>query len=204
MPAQQPGDALVAGVDEVGRGALFGPVVAAAVVLPASASGELVRAGVRDSKQLSAQRRQALVPTIGNVARDWAVASASAREIDRLNVRQAARLAMGRAVDALAVRPQACWIDGREQLPELALPQRNWIRGDARVAAIAAASIVAKVWRDERIAQQAPTYPAYDLAANKGYGTRRHRQALQRYGPSDQHRRSFRPCQQAPAASHRD
>lgn len=185
----------VSGVDEVGRGALFGPVVAAAVILPSSALSELVAAQMRDSKQLSASRREELAKKIGAIAIDWSIGDASSTEIDQINILQASLLAMKRAVLNLKVKPQLCLVDGNQRLKDLAIPQQTLVKGDEKSLAIAAASIVAKVWRDDLIIRLATEYPMYDLAANKGYGTARHLQALKEYGASPLHRRSFRPCQ---------
>ena len=189
----------IAGVDEVGRGALFGPVVAAAVILPTSVS-ELVEAKVRDSKQLSAYRREELAKKICNCALAWGVDSASSAEIDQINILQASLLAMKRAVLKLKVKPQLCLVDGNHTIKDLSIPQQTLVKGDEKSIVIASASIVAKVWRDDLITQWAKKYPMYDLAANKGYGTARHIQALKEYGASPLHRRSFRPCQVEVAA----
>ncbi len=185
----------VAGVDEVGRGALFGPVVAAAVLLAPAALAPLRSAGVTDSKQLSARRRQQLVATIRATALDCQIGVASVAEIDRLNILQATLLAMLRAVQKLSPVPHCCVVDGNRPIPGLALPQQTVVKGDQRVMAIACASIIAKVWRDDLIARLAQAYPHYDLIANKGYGSQRHRTALHTWGASSLHRRSFRPCQ---------
>ncbi|NES81665.1 MAG: ribonuclease HII [Moorea sp. SIO2B7] len=187
--------ALVAGVDEVGRGALFGPVVAAAIVLPRSALPQLTKIGVKDSKQLSAKRRSELVQQIQCLASACAVSYATAREIDQINILQASLLAMKRSVLKLKIQPIFCLVDGKQTLPDLPIPQKNLVKGDQRSPLIAAASIIAKVWRDDLIVRLSQNYPEYDLAANKGYGTTKHKLALQEYGPSPQHRMSFRPCQ---------
>ena len=186
---------LIAGVDEVGRGALFGPVVAAAVILPASALSELAYAGVKDSKQLPGCRRIQLAAKIQTVALDWHIGFASSREIDRLNILQASLLAMKRAVLKLKVQPDLCLVDGNQPIKDLPMPQETLVKGDERSLVIASASIVAKVWRDALVVRLASKYPMYDLAANKGYGSQRHRQALNQYGPTYWHRMSFRPCQ---------
>lgn len=186
---------LIAGVDEVGRGALFGPVVAAAVILPPSVLPQLVAAQIRDSKKLSSARRLKLAAQICQLALDWRIGFASTAEIDQLNILQASLLAMKRAVLKLQVQPEVCLIDGNWLLKDLSIPQQALVKGDERSLAIASASIVAKVWRDALILRLAAKYPMYDLVANKGYGTERHLQALQQYGPSRLHRLSFRPCQ---------
>jgi ribonuclease HII len=185
---------LIAGVDEVGRGALFGPVVAAAVILPASAISQLSQAGVTDSKQLASRQRQVLAQQIQASALTCKIGIASVREIDRLNILQASLLAMRRAIVRLQPQPHICLIDGNQQIPNLAIPQQTIVQGDCKSLCIAAASIVAKVWRDRLVIRLAARYPGYDLATNKGYGTPKHREALQKLGVSPQHRRSFSPC----------
>lgn len=186
---------LVAGVDEVGRGALFGPVVAAAVILSPEAAATLRDRGVRDSKQLSSAKRQALVEPIQALAIAYGVAEASVEEIDRLNILGATFLAMRRAIALLDPPPDRCLVDGNRPIPELVCPQEPIVQGDRQSVAIAAASILAKVNRDAQIIQLDDRYPGYDLAANKGYGTATHRAALQTLGPTPLHRRSFAPCQ---------
>lgn len=186
---------LIAGVDEVGRGALFGPVVAAAVILSKDSTEQLAEAGVRDSKQLKAAQRLTLADQIWQVALDTQIGIASVPEIDQLNILQASLLAMKRAVLKLKVQPELCLIDGNRAIPELTIPQQTLVKGDQKVLAIAAASIIAKVWRDQLVTRLAVKYPGYDLAANKGYGSIKHRLALQQLGPSLLHRLSFSPCQ---------
>lgn len=184
----------VAGVDEVGRGALFGPVVAAAVILPEIAVAPLKQLGVTDSKRLSPKKRIDLSQQIRNIAIDCQVGLASVREIDRLNILQATLLAMRRSILKLNPQPQLCLIDGNQSIPNLLIQQQTIVRGDQTSIAIATASIIAKVWRDQLIVRLARKYPEYDLIQNKGYGTKKHRDALQVYGASPQHRLSFRPC----------
>jgi ribonuclease HII len=186
---------LVAGVDEVGRGCWFGPVVAAAAILSGEAIADLRQAGVTDSKRLSVKQRSRLALSVRDSAIACSIGIASVREIDRLNILQASLLAMKRAILKLQVTPQLCLIDGNQLVPDLSIEQKTIVKGDSRVTAIAAASIVAKVWRDTLIVRLAKKYPEYDLKNNKGYGTKKHRLALQKYGISPQHRRSFRPCQ---------
>lgn len=195
LPNLSGNQGLIAGVDEVGRGALFGPVVAAAVILPASVLPQLAIAGVKDSKQLSGLRRLKLAIEIQRLALDWRIGFASSAEIDRINILQASLLAMRRAVLKLKVQPELCLVDGNQSVPDLPMPQRTMVKGDQRSLEIAAASVVAKVWRDELLMRLAAKYPDYDLFANKGYGTQRHRLALQQHGPSRLHRKSFSPCQ---------
>ncbi|MBF2050333.1 MAG: ribonuclease HII [Leptolyngbya sp. IPPAS B-1204] len=185
---------LVAGVDEVGRGALFGPVVAAAVILPRTALAPLQQAGVTDSKQLSPLQRQTLAAQIQALALDCKIGLASVWEIDRINILQASLLAMRRAVRRLQPQPQFCLIDGNQRIPNLEMAQQTIVQGDRQSLVIASASIIAKVWRDQLVVRLAARYPGYDLATNKGYGTPKHRQALQQLGVSRQHRRSFSPC----------
>lgn len=186
---------VIAGVDEVGRGALFGPVVAAAVILPDTAAAELTALGVTDSKRLSPRQRDRLVRQVRRLAMDCQIGFASVREIDRLNILQASLLAMRRAIARLSPQPDLCLIDGNQRVPDLLIPQQTIVKGDQTCLAIAAASILAKVWRDRLIVRLAARYPQYDLATNKGYGTAAHRLALQTYGRTPQHRQSFKPCQ---------
>ncbi|MGG6293172.1 ribonuclease HII [Leptolyngbya sp. AN02str] len=184
-----------AGVDEVGRGALFGPVVAAAVILPSWGVAELAHQGVTDSKQLSAAQRDRLFVLIRDTAIDCRIGWASVHEIDRFNILQATFLAMRRAVARLEPQPCLCLIDGNQRVPGLPMAQQTIIKGDQHSVAIAAASIIAKVWRDRLIIRLAQRYPGYGLDANKGYGTASHRKAIQQIGASRQHRQSFKPCQ---------
>ena len=185
----------IAGVDEVGRGALFGPVVAAAVILSDGAIEQLVAQGMTDSKKLSPRRRLLLMKQIRELATGFRVGMASVYEIDRLNILQASLLAMRRAVLGLPSTPQFCLVDGNQRIPNLLVQQRTVIKGDQSEPAIAAASILAKVWRDQLIVRLDQRYPGYDLASNKGYGSAKHRQALQELRPTRQHRLSFAPCQ---------
>lgn len=183
---------LVAGVDEVGRGALFGEVIAAAVILPKEAIAPLANLGVRDSKKLSPQRRQQLAIEIKTLALAWQIGSATVVEIDEINILQASLLAMHRAITNLTVTPQICLVDGNQLIPDLTIPQQTIVKGDDRSLVIAAASIVAKVWRDQLIIDLASSYPQYHLEQNKGYGTAQHLAALRQYGASPLHRHSFR------------
>lgn len=183
------------GVDEVGRGALCGPVVSAAVVLDPAGIGELHRRGLRESKQLSPPQRRTWVGKIHQIAVAWQIAWANPAEIDAYNILQATLLSMRRAILAIPCTPGLCLVDGCHAIPDLPYPQRPVIAGDATEIPIAAASVLAKVWRDEYLTQLHQEYPVYDLARNKGYGSQAHRLALKRYGPSSIHRLSFRPCQ---------
>jgi ribonuclease HII len=186
------GAKLVAGVDEVGRGALFGPVVAAAVILDPAYR---IR-GLRDSKLLSAERREELAIRIREHSIAYAVAAVDAARIDQINIYQASRLAMLHAVRQLASAPDYLLIDAVKL--DCDVPQRSIIHGDALSVSIAAASILAKVERDRMITAWDPVFPMYALASNKGYGTPPHIAALRQHGPSPLHRQSFAPVWGAP------
>ncbi len=178
---------LVAGVDEVGRGPLAGPVVAAAVVL--SADGRVP--GLADSKQLSHGQRVVLAGQIKAVAHAWCIGVASVEEIERINILQAALLAMRRAVLGLHQAPHTVLVDGN-RAPRLPFVVKTVVGGDRTVAAISAASILAKVYRDHLMARLDPVYPGYGFASNKGYPTADHRHALQTLGYSCVHRKTFK------------
>ena len=181
-------EGLVCGVDEAGRGPLAGPVVVAAVILdPARPI-----AGLNDSKKLSAKKRVALAGLIRERALAWAVAEASVEEIDQLNILHASMLAMHRAVAALQVTPERALIDGN-RCPSLAMPAEAVVQGDAKVAAIAAASILAKTVRDEGMLGLHAQYPHYGFDRHMGYPTAAHCAALAAHGVSPVHRRSFAP-----------
>ena len=183
-----PDTLLIAGVDEVGRGPLAGPVIAAAVILdPARPI-----AGLADSKKLSPARRERLTLDIRANALAWALGRAEVAEIDRLNIFQASLLAMRRAVEALPMTPDRVLVDGKH-CPPLACPCTAIVKGDATVPAISAASILAKVTRDAELRELHDRYPRYDFARHKGYPTAVHREALRRFGPCPEHRRSFAP-----------
>ncbi|MEH6469603.1 MAG: ribonuclease HII [Halopseudomonas sp.] len=179
---------LVAGVDEVGRGPLFGDVVTAAVILDPDNPIE----GLADSKRLTVKRRDMLFDQIQTQALSWSVARASVTEIDQLNILHATMLAMQRAVLGLAIQPEYALIDGN-RCPELSCPSEAVVKGDARVAAISAASILAKVCRDREMKAFDRRYPGYGLAKHKGYPTVLHLEALARLGVTPLHRRSFAP-----------
>ncbi|WP_415845372.1 ribonuclease HII [Stutzerimonas zhaodongensis] len=179
---------LVAGVDEVGRGPLCGPVVTAAVILDPRRPID----GLNDSKKLTAARREALFDEICEKSLAWCIARAEVDEIDQLNILHATMLAMKRAVEGLSVTPRLALIDGN-RCPQLSVPSAPVIQGDGQVPAIAAASILAKVSRDREMCALDLCYPGYGLASHKGYPTPVHLDALQRLGPTIIHRRSFAP-----------
>ena len=186
----------IAGVDEVGRGCLFGPVIAAAVILD---SDRPIK-HLRDSKIIDAAERAKLARQIKSRCVSWAVAGADAYEIDQVNIYQASRLAMRRAVDGLSIQPDYLLIDAVKI--DLPIEQLPLIDGDARCRAIAAASIIAKVHRDECLAHWDRVFPRFNLASNKGYATPDHRRALSEYGPTLLHRYSFLPVRASASRSY--
>lgn len=188
--ARAAGHVAVAGVDEVGRGALCGPVVAGAVVLGEGFDTD----GLDDSKRLTRRQRERLADRVRTDARGWATGLAEPQEIDRLNILRASLLAMRRAVEGLPVTPDALLVDACT-IPGLDLPQRAIVKGDALSVSIAAASIVAKVTRDALMLELDQQHPGYGLAHNMGYASEDHRNALRRRGPSCIHRRSFQGTQ---------
>ncbi|MFN8350934.1 MAG: ribonuclease HII [Flavobacteriales bacterium] len=176
-----------AGCDEAGRGCLAGPVVAAAVILPP----KLRLPGLNDSKQLTAAQRERLRPLIERDAIAWCVAEASVAEIDRLNILHASMLAMHRAIDGLKERPELLLIDGNRFTPYFGIAHACVIGGDGRFRSIAAASVLAKTHRDERMQQLHAEHPQFGWAVNKGYPTVDHRRAIAAHGPCAHHRTSF-------------
>lgn len=184
-------DLRVCGADEAGRGPLAGPVVAAAVILHPMRPID----GLRDSKQLSPARRQALAELIRRRAEAWSIASASVEEIDRLNILQASLLAMKRAIEALDPPAEAALVDGN-RLPRLSIEARAIVGGDALEPAISAASILAKQDRDRLMAELDRSFPGYGFAEHAGYPTPRHLQRLRELGPCALHRRSFAPVRE--------
>lgn len=182
---------LICGVDEAGRGPLAGPVYAAAVIL----DDKHLIAGLGDSKKLSEKKREALAIEIRLHASAWAIATASAAEIDEINILQASLLAMKRAVEALSLRPHEVLVDGL-YCPDTGIPSRAIVKGDSSVAAISAASILAKTARDSAMLQLHELYPQYGFAEHKGYPTAAHLAALKLHGATIEHRRSFRPVRE--------
>ena len=183
--------AALAGVDEVGRGCLFGPVFAAACCLDAAALPVLAAAGIQDSKALKPVQRQRFLPVIGRLATDLGLGQASAREIDQRGIRAATELAMVRALQRLAEVPLLVLVDGNLRLRPWRNHQQTVVRGDQRCLTIACASIVAKEARDALLLRLDRRFPGYGLASHKGYGTPRHRAALKHLGPTPLHRLSF-------------
>lgn len=183
---------LIAGVDEAGRGPLAGPVVAAAVILDPMRPID----GLRDSKKLTEASRERLAAEIKERALDWSVTHATVEEIDELNILQATMLAMKRAISGLTVRPSLVLVDGN-RVPRIDLPVNAIIQGDDKIAAISAASIIAKTTRDHWLVELDERYPEYGFAKHKGYGTKEHLEALAKYGPLPVHRKSFGPVKQA-------
>lgn len=177
---------LICGVDEAGRGPLAGPVCAAAVILPRG----LVIPGLNDSKKLTDKRRRELFDIIVAEAEAYGIAFASEQEIDEINILQATFLAMERAVSQLSVKPDLALVDGN-RAPKLPLPVKTVVKGDSLSANIAAASILAKVTRDRLLEELDETYPAYGFSVHKGYGTKRHYEALRENGPCPVHRMTF-------------
>lgn len=179
---------IIAGVDEVGRGPLAGPVVSAAVILP----DEHTIVGLDDSKKISHKKRCLLADQIKEQALCWEIAEASVAEIDQINILQATMLAMQRAVSELSIRPELVMVDGN-RTPDFGIESKAVVGGDGKVESISAASIIAKVYRDELMQNYAKTYPDYGFEKNAGYPTKLHRDALKQYGVTPIHRRSFAP-----------
>ncbi|TMO79643.1 ribonuclease HII [Pseudoalteromonas sp. S3776] len=190
MQIERPNVTFIAGVDEVGRGPLVGDVVTAAVILdPANPI-----AGLADSKKLTDKKRQALAIEIKQKALCYAIGRCSPTEIDELNILHATMLAMTRAVEALSTKPEFVFVDG-DRLPKLVMPAQAVVKGDSLVAEISAASILAKVARDEEMLELDKRYPQYGFAGHKGYPTKAHFAALEQYGAINEHRKSFKPVQ---------
>ncbi|HCE1806356.1 TPA: ribonuclease HII [Vibrio parahaemolyticus] len=183
---------LIAGVDEVGRGPLVGDVVTAAVILDPNNPIE----GLNDSKKLSEKKRLALFPEIKEKALAWAVGRCSPEEIDELNILQATMVAMQRAIAGLKVQPDLVLIDGN-RCPELPMDSHAVVKGDLRVAEISAASIIAKVVRDQEMEELDKQYPQFGFAKHKGYPTKAHFEAIEQHGVISEHRKSFKPVKKA-------
>ncbi|WP_104027034.1 ribonuclease HII [Vibrio jasicida] len=183
---------LVAGVDEVGRGPLVGDVVTAAVILDPNNPIE----GLNDSKKLSEKKRLALLPEIKEKALAWAVGRCSPEEIDELNILQATMVAMQRAIAGLKVQPDLTLIDGN-RCPQLPMDSQAVVKGDLRVAEISAASIIAKVVRDQEMEELDKQYPQFGFAKHKGYPTKAHFEAIEEHGVISEHRKSFKPVKKA-------
>ncbi|EGR3219320.1 ribonuclease HII [Vibrio parahaemolyticus] len=183
---------LIAGVDEVGRGPLVGDVVTAAVILDPNKPIE----GLNDSKKLSEKKRLALLPEIKEKALAWAVGRCSPEEIDELNILQATMVAMQRAIAGLKVQPDLVLIDGN-RCPELSMDSQAVVKGDLRVAEISAASIIAKVVRDQEMEELDKQYPQFGFAKHKGYPTKAHFEAIEQHGVISEHRKSFKPVKKA-------
>ncbi|MBO4801736.1 MAG: ribonuclease HII [Bacteroidaceae bacterium] len=181
-------DVIEAGCDEAGRGCLAGPVFAAAVILPADYQNDLLN----DSKQLSAAKRYALRDVIQRDALAWAVAECSPQEIDKLNILRCSILAMQRALDQLTVRPQHIIVDGNRWSPYKQIPANTIVKGDATYLSIAAASVLAKTYRDDRMKALAQEYPQYGWDRNFGYPSKAHREAIRQFGTTPYHRMTFR------------
>jgi ribonuclease HII len=177
-----------AGCDEAGRGCLAGPVFAAAVILPPHFENEILN----DSKMLTEKQRHKLRPIIENEAVAWAVEAVSNDEIDEVNILNASFLAMNRAVQRLNIQPEHLLIDGNRFRPQTAIPFTCMIKGDGRFFSIAAASVLAKTWRDDFMKNIHDEYPEYNWKVNKGYPTKQHREAIRKYGVTKYHRKTFR------------
>jgi ribonuclease HII len=181
-------DRLEAGCDEVGRGCLSGPVTAAAVILPPDYANEWIN----DSKKLSKSNRERLTEEIKSEALAWAIENATVEEIDEFNILNASFMAMNRAISKLKIKPEYLLIDGNRFKPVHPIPYECIIKGDGKFASIAAASILAKTYRDDLMANLAEQYPGYGWEENVGYPTKRHRMGIKKLGPSPLHRKSFR------------
>ena len=187
-------NSLIAGVDEVGRGCLCGSVVAGVAVIAIKDLTKLVEIGVADSKKLTARKREKLFPQIQETVLAWQIWEIDSKTIDKINILQASLLAMRKAIENLTIEPDLCLVDGNKLIPKLNYPQVTVIKGDLRSPIIGAGSILAKVWRDQQMIEYHQKYPMYDFANNKGYATKKHREAIVKYGVTPLHRLSFAPC----------
>jgi len=194
LPARMTPGVLEAGCDEAGRGPLAGPVFAAAVILPEDFSHPLLN----DSKKMTEKARETLRPIIEREALAWAVVEVAAEEIDRLNILKASITGMQRAVSKLSIRPEFLLIDGNKFIPFDGFPYKTVVHGDATYASIAAASVLAKTWRDEKMRSLARQYPGYGWERNMGYPTAEHIEAIKTLGFTPEHRRSFHPKELEP------
>ncbi|MBO4733726.1 MAG: ribonuclease HII [Clostridia bacterium] len=185
--AKENGYKFICGVDEAGRGPLAGPVCAAAVILPDVVEIE----GLNDSKKLSEKKREALYDVITNEALAYSVAYGTLEEIERLNILNATFLAMNRAIDGLSIKPDFALIDGNRAPKDIKIPCKTVVKGDSKSSSVAAASILAKVTRDRLLIEYDKKYPQYNFKKHKGYGTKEHYEAIEKYGISEVHRRSF-------------
>ena len=190
-PLQKLNNNIEVGLDEVGKGSIFGPVFAAVVVLTNESSGLLKSLGVRDSKKLSHHKRQTLLPQIINFSSDLGIGQSSVREIEAFGIRAATEIAMIRAIDKLKLRPAKIYVDGSLPLRLWSDLQENIIQGESKFISIAAASIVAKVTRDQLMERLSKKYRGYHISKNKGYGTKDHFSCLREIGTSNMHRNSF-------------
>jgi ribonuclease HII len=185
---------VVVGLDEAGRGPLAGPVMAAAVAVRKFPISNLQFQEIKDSKKLSAKKREEWYEILtAHPDIQWGVGIVSEKIIDRINIFEATKLAMIKAIEDLEIEPEFLLLDGNFTLEELSISQKAIVRGDEKVFSCAAASIIAKVTRDRLMCRQAKKYPAYGFEKHKGYGTRKHIEAIKEYGPSTLHRKSFRP-----------
>ena len=178
---------LIAGIDEAGRGPLAGPVVVGIVILPKDSMIE----GVNDSKKISEKKREKIYEQIIENAIDWSVGVADQKEIDKINILQATKLALKRAIEGLVVKPNLILVDALTNIDTLGIPYKSIIKGDAKEYSIAAASIIAKVTRDRMMYEYDKIYPEYGFAGHKGYGTAKHIQAIKEVGPCMIHRKTF-------------
>lgn len=186
------GRLVLAGTDEAGRGPLAGPVVAAAVILTAEQREKLLTCGLKDSKKMTAKMRESVFEAMSELGVMWRAQAASPGRIDSVNILQASLWCMRRSVEKLRVRPELVLVDGAQKIPLLLTPQRCVVKGDARVPAIAAASVVAKVLRDRIMCTLGEKYPEYGFAGHKGYPCKSHLEVLNSLGPCPVHRLTFR------------
>ena len=184
-------DSIEVGIDEVGRGCIFGPVFASIVVISAENNHLLKKIGVDDSKKLSEKKRNSLLPKILNLSKDWGIGQSSVREIDRYGIRHATELSMVRAINKLKLTPSKIYIDGNLPLSLWHGEQEMIIKGDSKLTSISAASILAKVKRDALMIRLEEKYKGYVLYKNKGYGTSDHFLSIKQFGITDMHRKSF-------------